>query len=83
MSIKRHSITAALVIFGGGSIAAHAQQARPALEQVQAACRPDVERLCGGTRGRATIGCMQENQDSLSETCVQALQAAGEARRGG
>lgn len=83
MSIKRHTITAALVIFGGGSLAAHAQQTRPALEQLQTACRPDVERLCAGTRGRETIGCMKENRESLSEPCVQALQAAGETRRGG
>ena len=57
---------------------AFAQGATGTAEE-QAACRPDVRRLCHTAKGQdAVTDCLKAHRDKLSKACLAAFEAHGQ-----
>jgi hypothetical protein len=74
------SLACAGLLMAGAASAADA----PAGGAVAAACKADVEKLCGGVQpGDGKIkACMKEHRKELSEGCKKELAEARKAKKG-
>tara|TARA_R110002020_G_scaffold15140_112_gene53672 strand:+ start:536 stop:778 length:243 start_codon:yes stop_codon:yes gene_type:complete len=52
--------------FTAGAVLA---QSGPEFEDMRAACREDIERLCSNVEPIEAVECLQENADKVSQGC--------------
>ena len=69
-----------VVAFVLGSVAVASAQSYGGTPQEQAACRPDVGRLCKGVKNEqgSVLDCLKTHQNKLTRKCHAVLQEHGQ-----